>query len=241
MTIFAVIAGTLAMAAQADDESPIMVKGYPGAPFISPMGEPFRARTAGDVPFVRWFQQADRNSDGQLTIDEMRADAERFFITLDRDRDGEIDPGELTIYESEIAPEVQVNSKWKLPRQFGAAAPSERASNEDDRGERRRRRMDNGVDGYQIDGKQGAARYGLLNLPEPVAGADADFNRGITLGEFREAAAKRFQLLDAESNGNLTLLDLQMRLPTRPSKGKRSERSKEEVDTRIGLPFPKGN
>ncbi len=240
MPIFFVIAGTMALAAQADDGPAIMVKGYPGAPFISPMGEPFRARAAGDAPFARWFQQTDRNRDGQLTMEEMHADAERFFITLDRDGNGEIDPGELTIYESEIAPEVQVNSKWKVPRQFGAGSTSEKATS-NDRSERRLRRMNDGIDGYQINGRQGAARYGLLNLPEPVAGADADFNRGITLGEFREAATKRFQLLDQKAAGYLMAQDLEMRLPARPSKARRTESSKEEVDTRVGLPFPKGN
>ena len=36
----------------------------------------------------------------------------------------------------------------------------------------------------------------LLNIPEPVAAADTDFNRAITLEEFRQAAIERFQLLD---------------------------------------------
>ena len=44
----------------------------------------------------------------------------------------------------------------------------------------------NTIDGYRFDGLQGAARYGLLNIPQPVAGADADFNRAITLDEFRQ-------------------------------------------------------
>ena len=39
-------------------------------------------------------------------------------------------------------------------------------------------------------GLQGAARYALLNIPEPVAAADTDFNRGITLEEFRQAARR---------------------------------------------------
>ena len=45
----------------------------PYAPFISPMGEPFHSQSATDDPLARWFYQADRNRDGQLTADEMRA------------------------------------------------------------------------------------------------------------------------------------------------------------------------
>jgi len=237
MPLFAVIAGTLALAAQADDEPPIMVKGYPGAPFISPMGEPFRARSAADVPFQRWFQQADRDGDGLLTVDESRADAERFFKTLDRNQDGEIDPPELAIYESEIAPEVQVNSRWKTPRQFGVETPSGKVSDHD---RKQRHRADEDIDGYQIHGLQGAARYGLLNLPEPVAAADANFNRGTTLDEFRQAATYRFQLLDSTRSGRLTLPALETLLPTRPAKAGRVKR-KDPADTRVGLPLPTEN
>ena len=52
-------------------------------------------------------------------------------------------------------------------------------------------------------------RYSLLNIPEPVISADADFNRGVSVEEFRRAASKRFQLLDFSHNGRLTLSGLQ--------------------------------
>lgn len=238
MPFFTMIAATLALAAQVDDEPPITVTGRPWAPFISPMGEPFRANSAADDPFARWFHQADRDRDGLLTADEMRADAERFFKVLDSNRDGEIDPQELIVYESEIAPEVQVNSRWKrAPGSLAEAKPDEPRG----RGGRDRWRADKNIDGYQINGLQGAARYGLLNLPQPVAGADADFDRGTTAEEFQRAAIQRFQLLDSQRAGRLTLAGLEILLPTRPKAGKRVQPSKDPVDTRVGLPFPDGN
>jgi len=235
MPFFVVIAATFALAAQADDEPPITVTGRPWAPFISPMGEPFRARLAGDDPLARWFHQADRNRDGLLTADEMRADAMRFFQTLDSNHDGEIDPEELVVYESEIAPEVQVNSRWK--RAQGSLAE---AKPDEPRG-RGRWKADRNIDGYQINGLQGAARYGLLNLPQPVAGADADFDRGTTIEEFQRAAIQRYELLDSDRTGHLTLAGLETRLPTRPKAGARAKPAKEPVDTRIGLPYPDGD
>src|SRR5207302_2793480 len=51
--------------------------------FISPMGEPFRPTARDDDTLADWFRQADRNHDGQLTLDEMQQDAERFFALLD--------------------------------------------------------------------------------------------------------------------------------------------------------------
>ena len=44
------------------------------------------------------------------TVAELQADAERFFTTLDGNRDGEIDPDEMTRYEREVAPEIQLGS-----------------------------------------------------------------------------------------------------------------------------------
>jgi Ca2+-binding EF-hand superfamily protein len=238
MLPFALIA-FLAAAAQAEEPpKPITVTGFRWAPFISPMGEPFRSRAPDDDPFERWFHQADRDQDGMLTADEMRADAERFFATLDVDRDGRIDSEERMTYESKIAPEVQVNTDWKRTRQQAAAEP--RSGGDSDRGSRRRR-SSNDIDGYQLDGLQGAARYGLLNLPEPVAGADSNFDRYVSLDEFRQAAAYRFQLLDENRSGRLTSNNLKELLPSRPKEGRRVKRPKNAVDTRIGLPLPEGD
>lgn len=232
MLLTALIVPVLMSVAVAE-EPPITVKGYPWAPFISPMGEPFRP--TGEAPIARWFGQADRNRDGMITPDEMQADADRFFARLDDNGDQQIDPEELVAYEWEIAPEIQVNSQWRQTR--GQAAGEARTVT--DRGDGQRKSGDE-HDGYNIGGLQGAARYALLNIPQPVASADADFNRLITLGEFRHAAAYRFHLLDGQRLGRLTLQELEARLPIRP-KGKRAKRPKGEPDARIGLPLPEGD
>lgn len=122
----------------AAEDAPIVVKAFPWAPFISPMGEPFRPPSSGEAPIARWFVQADRNRDNVLTADEMKADAERFFARLDGNRDGQIDPDERRTYEMEVAPEIQVNSDWR--RQRGEAKEKQDAH-----------------DGYHVTGLQGAA------------------------------------------------------------------------------------
>jgi Ca2+-binding EF-hand superfamily protein len=236
MIFLAAILPILASAAQASE--PITVRAYPWARFISPMGEPFGARTRDDDPFARWFHQADSNQDGMLTPDEMRADAERFFARVDSDRDGRIGSEERMAYEATIAPEVQVKSPWKRTRQEAAAS---RSSENRNHGDRRSRRSENTIDGYQLDSLQGAARYSLLNLPEPVSAADADFNRIVTLDEFRRAASYRFQLLDSNRLGTLSLESLRVHLPSRPKDGRRVKRPKNAVDKRIGVPLPAGD
>ncbi|MCL6740262.1 EF-hand domain-containing protein [Sphingomonas sp. RB56-2] len=226
----------LLMSAAAADEPPITVKAYPWAPFISPMGEPFRGRATAESPIARWFGQADANRDGVLTADEMQADADRFFAKLDDNHDGQIDPQEITTYEWEVAPDVQVNTDWKRPR--GDTAPKPEPDRDHPFGDDRKR--GDRYDGYRLDGLQGGARYGLLNIPQPVASADADFNRAVTLAEFRQAASTRFKLLDSDGQGRLTLAALEARLPTRP-KGKGEKHRKGEFDSRVGQPLPKGD
>src|SRR5437764_15436186 len=100
----------LALLAPASPTTPINVTGHAWAPFISPMGEPFRAHSPTDDTLADWFAKADRDRDGFLTVDEMQADAERFYAALDADHNGDIDPDELASYEYEIAPDIQVMS-----------------------------------------------------------------------------------------------------------------------------------
>jgi len=218
----------LALLAAQPGDPPITVVGYAWAPFISPMGEPFRPRPAGDDTLARWFNQADRNTDGALSPDEMTADADRFFTRLDPNKDGEIDPEELAIYEWEIAPEIQLNSKWRRSRDQVESKKAERGT---------RRRSSFQMAGLD-DCLQGAARYALINLPEPVAAADADFNRGISIAEFRQAALDRFRLLDRGGLGGLTLQGLKPLVPP-PPKTCRPPRDEKDADTRIGVPLPK--
>ncbi len=190
-----------------------------GRPFISPMGEPFFGRTADEDGLTVWFEQADRNHDGVLTPDEMTADAQRFFETLDTNHDGEIDPEEIAHYENVIAPEVR--------SRFFRAPENETAGREEQGGSGGGRGGGGGVgghhggrghrggggdssgDGFGGDDEARAGRYGLLEIPEPVSSADTDFNRGVSAQEFRNAALQRFQMLDLDHKGRLTLPDLQ--------------------------------
>jgi Ca2+-binding EF-hand superfamily protein len=212
----------------------ITVTGYAWAPFISPMGEPFRPRSNEDDTMADWFNQADRNHDGVLTVDEMQADAARFFATLDTDRSGEIDPDELIAYEWQVAPEIQVNSKLRRARGEKPEAKKRGLGDEDEAGSRR------GRDRFADYGPQGGARYALLNIPEPVAAADADFNRGISLAEFRQAAAERFALLDRAHSGRISFPQLVALRPAKPVPGQKFKRPKEANDTRVGSPLPPG-
>ena len=229
-------------------QPPITVTGHPWAPFISPVGEPFRAHSPSDDTLADWFNEADLDHDGALTAAEMEADGERFFAKIDTNHDGRIDPDELAQYEYEIAPEIQVMSRtMRVP---GQAAPLVRQADSDaldaDSGDDRRRdrRRERGEENYSILGMggalQGAARYSLLNLPEPVAAADADFDGAISLEEFRQAALARFALLDPAHHGRVGLAQLEA-MPHAPDPHARHRKLDDNTpDERIGDPLPSG-
>jgi EF hand len=243
MPLPALILPILALAAPvpAAASAPVVVTGHVWAPFISPMGEPFRPHGAGDDTLADWFRQADRNHDGVLTVDEMAADADRFFTALDADHDGSIDPDELVHYEWEVAPDIQVNSRTRPapghPRSVVKESDQDEMDGDSNRDRQlRKARAKEEQASLGLGGAlQGAARYALLNMPEPVAAADADFNRLVSRDEFRQAALARFDLLDTAHQGRLTLAQLEAMLP---APGARVKRRTDEADSRIGSPLP---
>jgi Ca2+-binding EF-hand superfamily protein len=155
--------------------------------FISPMGEPFRAdRDPQDI----WFDQADTNHDGALSLAEFKKDAMRWFLVLDRGHDGEIDPDDIEYYESILVPEIRVDSD---------EGDTEVTSSSDDEG---------ASTTVVHHNRKGAALYSYLDYPEPVMVADTNFNRGVDPREFDHAAEVRFAILDVNHDGKIERAEL---------------------------------
>jgi Ca2+-binding EF-hand superfamily protein len=186
----------------------------PALIFISPMGEPFRdGSTAAGLE--RWFSDADADHDGGIALAELAADAARFFRTLDVDGDGEIAPVEMNRYEREVAPEIQLGTERFGPRERRRLRRIE-AKKEEARGSGQL--FGGSRENDDRTGLEGAGRFGLINIPQPVIDADSDFNRGVGRAEFAAAAGRRFLVMDTDRDGRLTrpeLLALLPKLPTR--------------------------
>src|SRR5579884_3542576 len=227
--------------------APVSGPRHPRRLFISPMGEPFRSKSRDDDTLADWFEQADRNHDGRLTMEEMQQDAERFFALLDVNHDGEIDPDEITRYENVIAPEIRTTERFAFASLDSGTQESSggrhegRGGGRGGGGHRRGGGDDAGRSPHFVRGgedpHQGAGKYGLLDLPEPVVAADADFNRGVSLAEFRQAADQRFLALDLDHKGYLTLADGERIRPAPPPAPNAPEKSK-EVDESALPPEP---
>jgi len=170
--------------------------------FISPAGEPFRAPAGAPYPVQLWFEGADTNHDAALSRDEFVADAARFFATLDADHDGVVDGFEVSTYEKTIVPEILLGAG------FGGPSGGGRRGGRDGGGPPGGGGRPGGKGGPPGGGLQGASPYSLLAEPQPVMGADADFNRRITREEALKAAKARFALLDLDRDGVLHLADL---------------------------------
>lgn len=205
-----------------------------GPLFISPAGEPFRrAPEEPGCPVERWFAGADADRDGALSPAEFRADALRFFAALDIDGDGSLGAVELQRYEREVAPEILGRPGGDGPRAaaeqrprlvlvaldmqgpggmggIGGMGPGTGGRRGPPGDPRHRRPGGSGPAGG--GGAEGAARFGLLAEPEPVAAADLDLNGRITRAEFAARADQRFRTLDAAEAGRLTLAGLQERM-----------------------------
>ena len=168
--------------------------------FISPCGQPFRAKAGEPYPVAAWFRQADKNGDGKLDRDEFVADAEAFFKQLDQNGDGVLDSNEVANYEHNIAPEVlglTVSAltpglgrpRLWLAQDMGPSGPTD--------------------NDYDTDPPpMGAAPYELEEIPEPIAAADVDFDGVIRKPAFLALADRRFSTLDKDGAGFLLLAKL---------------------------------
>jgi hypothetical protein len=191
--------------------------------FISPSGEPFR----GDDGLGRWIAQVDTNHDGAITLEEFRADALHSFKVLDANGDGVIDGFEIQAYEHNIVPEIGVMTfdegpEPGAPRRARAGGGNPRNEGRDGPvggpggvGGPMGGSRGSGTDAAQMladqanrpikgAGREGAARFSLLNEPEPLLAADADLDGKVTLAEWMAMTDRRFAKLDHLKTGRLT-------------------------------------
>jgi hypothetical protein len=204
-----------AMARDADD--------WPNV-FISPMGQPFRAKMGAPYPVVDWFKAADKDGDGKIDHAEFIADADAFFDTLDVRQQGVLTSYEVALYEHKVAPEILgfnvAVSDLRGDRdraghdggQLWLAQYGQQQGNPYDPGATYRPQNDPdmtnpGTAQTEVI-PEGAAPFTFLETPEPLAAADSNFSGFITKANFLKLADRRFGKLDANQDGYLVLAKL---------------------------------
>ncbi|HTX50058.1 MAG TPA: hypothetical protein VME40_11795 [Caulobacteraceae bacterium] len=214
----------LVLPAVAADPSTLLAQArFNGGPppnlFISPCGQPFRAKRGAAYPVVDWFHQADKNGDGKIDRAEFNADAEASFHTLDQNHDGVLSPYEVNYYELRICPEVvgaRVES-WQDRRDPGAARLWLAQFGGGGGGGQGRAGGGNIAPGGPPptssgpapnpadESNKGASPYSFFDEPEPVAAADVRFVGLISKADFLTLSNAHFDALDKDGPGYLTL------------------------------------
>lgn len=161
--------------------------------FFSPSGEVFKSPLSEAYPTALWFSGADTDQDGALSREEFLADALRFFAVVDVDGNKIISSQENSRYEQELAPEILGFSP--LVKQ-----PTYRKREND-------KATEPWTQAYQAR-IQGAAQFSLINEPQPIRAADRNFDFRVTEDEWIKATTARFNLLDRNKDGKLTLDEL---------------------------------
>lgn len=203
-----------------------------GQLFIAPSGEPFRAPYGQPYPVVTWFAGADTNHDGKLTSTEFLVDFMRFFDSLDANRDGKLDASEIAHYETDLVPEVRERGGPGRPGSPrgrggrrggpppGGGGPGGGGWSPGSGGSRHFQSMDDGegqsddsigsyrsapTGNFAPDRPMGGARFDLLAIPEPVTAMGHDLSGVVLRRDALAAASSRFNTLDTEGRGYLTL------------------------------------
>ena len=189
-----VIASAAAIAA-----SPASAKVY-----MSLMGEPFRTNEAGEDPFDQWFKLADQDGDATVSRLEFRGDAEAFFAALDTNADKVIDADEMRDYEH-LAP-GRTRAAGGGAAEMSSARPKAKSSAPVEKGQVALVTSGNVPSATRIHVAD--RRINASSVPQPVAMADLNLDRRVTLDEFVKTASKRFTNNDSDQDGRLTRKEL---------------------------------
>ena len=172
--------------------------------YLSLMGEPFRSGQNGEDPFDQWFKLADQDGDGAISRLEFRGDAEAFFTALDANEDKVIDADEMASYE-QLAPGRTRAAGGGAP-EVSSNRPKAKSSTPVDKGQVAVVTTGDAPSATRIHPGGGPVNYS--EVPQPVAMADLNLDRRVTLEEFRKTAGKRFTNYDVDQDGRLTRKEL---------------------------------
>lgn len=174
------------------------------AVYMSLMGEPFWTNSAGEHPFDQWVKMADKDEDGAISAVEFRADADAFFESLDLNGDKIIDGDEMAEYE-QLAPgrTRAAGGGAKMP---SSIRPKANSSAPVEEGQVALVTTGDAPSATRIH--PGGGRINYSEVPQPVAMADRNLDRRVTIEEFRRTATRRFTNYDLDKDGRLTRKEL---------------------------------
>src|SRR5688572_15495680 len=145
--------------------------------YLSLMGEPFRTNEAGEPAFDQWVKLADSDGDGMISRLEFRGDAENFFTSLDANADKIIDADEMAQYERDAPGRTRAAGGLAAAVSSGRPTPKPSAPVENGQVALV---TSNAPSATRVHPGQGPATN-FANVPQPVAMADLNLDRRVTL------------------------------------------------------------
>jgi len=161
----------------------------------------------------------DSNGDGQITRAEMLAGVDAMFARGDVNQDGKLDKADRearrAAMKAKMWDRLDADNDGSVSKAEYDAAGAERAAKRAARmAEMKERRAERGAEAGARDGerrsghrmhrgKRGGMAMGMLRQ------ADSNGDQAITLAEARAAAAKHFDMIDADRNGVATKQEMQ--------------------------------
>jgi hypothetical protein len=182
--------------------------------FLSPAGKPFRSAPGAPYPVADWFREADADGNGRLTRAEFIADGERYFHRLDSSRNDQLEADEIDAYEAAVLGPITGRGTLRgaAPAAEEKAAPAAPPPGAPPPGTRPVQMPASAAAPPRERPRQapvrGAGLYALIDIPHPVKAADRDMNARVTAEEWRRVMGGRFDLLDPQRRGDLTLEEL---------------------------------
>ena len=139
-----------------------------------------------------WFDRVNAKRDGNLTLEELLADARRQFQVMDTRNDGRVTAATLSAYRQQI-----MGGRYTSVSAADNAAlndMAERERNEDFPGDKHLRRGFSRADLSRVPTEQ----------PDPVMSADENLDGSVTWDEFRDYLGQVFIELGTKRAGYLT-------------------------------------
>jgi hypothetical protein len=168
--------------------------------------------------------RADSDGDGVVTRAESQAHAEAMFAKLDENNDGKLDQTDRDArrerMKAKMFDKLDADQDGSVSREEFMAFEGHRMGRHWGKGGMAGRREGGpGMDGprkYHGMGMRGSDGMGMRGRHGMMMGADTDNDGALSQAEFLAAAGKRFDAVDSDSDGKITLEDRQKKRQERP-------------------------
>jgi len=174
-------------------------------------GRPHRPRIQPEVIYVQMLKEFDTNGDMKITKEEVTAGVDKIFDQIDTNKDGEITPGELRLYQQARMQAWRDAHKKTDDAKMGDAKTGDAKAGDAQTQDQAQAGNDDHGKGHGQRGRW-MQQARLMRTAMLFHRIDTDENGQISKKEAEDAAGRLFDRLDRNKDGVISLDDM----PDRP-------------------------